>query len=174
EQERAARLRLLATSQKYGYRLLQCLDEHDDAYQNGSKSLEDIGSWNEARSALARLAQTLLSKASQGALRDACLTNLRLMRAARRGKPLNIVQAAKFKRRRIRTVRAWTEHKLRRSQVHDVVDPILESAELSEQAFAYIEEVIQATYQSLLDEVAWQHDETTDSGPSREAKTDAE
>ncbi len=158
EQERAQRLRRFATLQKYGHRLLQYLDEYDNVYRYGSGRLENLVPWNEASFALQRVAQKLLFEASQGLLRDACLMNLRVMRAARRERRLNVMEAAKFRRWRIRTVKAWTEQKRSSRQTRELGERMLKTGELDDQALAYFADVAQVAYQSLLKEVAWQDD----------------
>jgi hypothetical protein len=159
DKERVDRLRGHAASYKYGHCLLQMTLERDGARRYGDKEHANIEHWNSASFTLQRTAHKLMADSSQALVRDSCLFCLRVIRKVRNGKKLGMLESIISNRNRVKTINAWKEQKKSSRQAQDLVEEILRTDTLTEEAHAYVVEVVQSTYQALLSEFEWEENE---------------
>lgn len=152
EYEYVEKLQRYAIMFKYSHRLLQNVYEHKHHYWSGDIPLVDIAAWDQASATLQLIASQMLYCAQRALIRNMALSGLRRIRSIHKVSPPGRIQLAKFRRLRANNLKRWCQYKKDSYASLDSCIKYSSAGVPGEQATAYIQDVIQKTHQSLIDE----------------------
>lgn len=153
EPEQVEKLRRYAVMHKYGFLLLQCINEHDDLQRFGNTQVEDIESWNEASATLHYIAIEIMSGVQHALLRNTILSDIRRVRKTYRDTSPRRLQLVKFRRFRTKMFKIWERKKYENHENLAFHKRSLMYGSLSEQADLYIHKIVQQAYKLLKEEL---------------------
>lgn len=152
EYEYVEKLQRYAIMFKYGCRLLQNVYEHKHHYWSGDIPLVDIAAWDQASATLQFSASQMIYCAQRALIRNTALSGLRRIRSIHKVSPPGRIQLVKFRRLRANNLKLWCQYKKDSYASLDSCIKFSSAGVPGEQATAYIQDVIQKTHQSLIDE----------------------
>ncbi|MDA8511162.1 hypothetical protein [Citrobacter sp. Igbk 14] len=152
ENEYVEKLQHYAIMFKYSHRLLQNVYELNHHYWFGDNPLIDIAAWNQASATLQFSASQMLYCAQRALIRNTALSGLRRIRSIHKVSPPGRIQLVKFRRLRANNLKLWCQYKKDSYASLDSCIKFSSAGVPGEQATAYIQDVIQKTHQSLIDE----------------------
>ena len=154
EPEQVEKLRRYAVMHKYGFLLLQCINEHDDLQRFGNTQVEDIESWNDASATLHYIAIEIMSGVQHVLLRNTILFSIRRVRKTYKDSSPRRTQLVKFRRLRTRMFKIWERKKYENHENLAFHKRSLMPSSLSEQAEVYIHKIAQQAFNLLKEELA--------------------